>query len=517
MAPHDKAWGGRFREPTTAAVEAMNASVGFDRLLALEDIAGSLAHARMLCAQGLLAPEEHRQIELGLVGIAAEVREGRFTFRVEREDVHMNVEGALRDRIGPVAGRLHTGRSRNDQVALDLRLWLRRQLTEFGGELAAVVATLLDLAEEHAELPMPGYTHLQRAQPVTLGHHLAAYAAMYLRDLDRSLDARARAAELPLGAGALAATPLAIDRWRVAAELELPRLTLNSLDAVSDRDAALEALGCLAISMVHASRLAEELVLWSSQEFGFVELSDAFCTGSSLMPQKKNPDIPELMRGKAGRVFGDLQALLVVMKGLPLAYNKDMQEDKEPLFDAFATARMCVGILPALLQALTVRPERLRQALRDGFVLATDLADHLVERGVPFRDAHHVVGRAVALCLDRGVGLEDLSLGDLRSLHGGFGDDVLSDLDPLRSLARRDVPGGPAPCRVHESIASGRDRLERLGQRLVTGGPSRLELALAAGRPLPPPLAPTVGSEAAGAAKPPVPPEAQRVSERDAR
>ncbi len=482
-----KAWGGRFSEATHAAVEAMNASVAFDQVLALEDIAGSVAHARMLFAQGLLGADEHGMIASGLVAIAAQVRAGAFEFTTAREDVHMNVEGSLADAIGPTAGRLHTGRSRNDQVALDLRLWLRRELTALGGEIAATVDALLELGERHADVPMPGYTHLQRAQPVTFGHHMVAYAAMYLRDLDRLLDARRRTAVLPLGSGALAGTPLPLDRHRVAAELEMPAITLNSLDGVSDRDAALESLAALSIMMVHTSRLAEELVLWASQEFGFIELSDGFCTGSSLMPQKKNPDIPELLRGKAGRVFGALQSLLVTMKGLPLAYNKDMQEDKEPVIDAFRTARLCMGILPALLGAMRVRPERLLAALTDGFLLATDLADHLVEQGVPFRDAHHVVGAAVGLCVGRGCRLEDLDLAALRELHPAFGDDALSVLDAARSLARRDLPGGPAPARVRESVALAGSELAALRDRLEGGGPSALERALATGTPLPPP------------------------------
>ena len=463
----------------------MNASVAFDHLLAIEDIAGSIAHARMLHAQSLVDDDELASIETGLVALAAEIRSGQFVFTEEREDVHMNIEAALRDRIGETAGRLHTGRSRNDQVALDLRLWLRRELTALGRELGAATESFILLGEEHAEVAMPGYTHLQRAQPVTFGHHMMAYAAMMLRDLDRVLDARDRGAVMPLGSGALAASPLPLDRAHVAKTLAMDRLTLNSLDAVSDRDAALETLSSLAIVMVHLSRLAEELVLWSSQEFGFVELSDGFCTGSSLMPQKKNPDIPELLRGKAGRVFGDLQALLTVMKGLPLAYNKDMQEDKEPLFDAMNTVRSCVRMLPPLLAATSPQREVMAQALADGFLLATDLADHLVDRGVPFRDAHHVVGRAVALCLDRQIRLEDLTLEDLRDLHEAFDAAALDELDVAHSLARRDVPGGPAPARVRESARLARARLAELTGRIDSGGPSALEQALHAGAPLP--------------------------------
>jgi argininosuccinate lyase len=487
--PQNSAWGGRFQEATDAAVEAMNASVAFDQALALEDIAGSLAHARMLRARDIIKSEEHDAIERGLVAIAAEVREGRFEFTVAREDVHMNIEGALADRIGATAGRLHTGRSRNDQVALDLRLWLRRELTCLGGELGALVTALSQVAETHAAVPMPGYTHLQRAQPITFGHHLMAYTAMFLRDIDRVVDTRRRASVMPLGSGALAGTPLPIDRHRVAAELQMPTLTLNSLDAVSDRDPGLETLSTLSIIMVHISRMAEEVVLWSSQEFGFVTLSDSFCTGSSLMPQKKNPDIPELLRGKAGRVFGSLQSLLVVMKGLPLAYNKDMQEDKEPLLDAMATVRSCVGILPALLAAMTPRADRMADALRDGFLLATDLADHLVAQDVPFREAHHVIGSAVALCLDRGCRLEDLSLGDLRDLHPSFGDDALAVLDADASLAQRDLPGGPAPKRVLESITIARSMLSELQVALGSDGPSAIERAVTEGHALPEPVA----------------------------
>ena len=480
------AWGGRFSEATDAQVQSMNASVAFDQRLAFEDIAGSIAHSRMLAGTGLLTHEEQQTLEGGLIGIAHDIREGSFTFTEAREDVHMNVEGALAERVGEVAGKLHSGRSRNDQVALDLRLWLRRELTETAVEVLAVVDTLVELAETHAELPMPGYTHLQRAQPITFGHHLNAYAAMMLRDVSRLLDTRDRAAELPLGAGALAGTPLPIDRQRVARELEFSKLTLNSLDSVSDRDAALETLADLSIFMVHVSRLAEEMVLWTSQEFAFVTLSDAFCTGSSLMPQKKNPDIPELLRGKSGRVFGSLQALLVVMKGLPLAYNKDMQEDKEPLFDAMDNSRMCARVLPALLRAMTPRPEAMEAALSEGFLLATDLADHLVAEGVPFREAHHVIGRAVAHCLDKSCALEDLSIEELRELDPRFGDHARSVLDARKSLARRDVPGAPNPDRVRETCAGVRAFVRELSARTQTGGASDLERAVANGEPLPP-------------------------------
>ena len=480
-----KAWGGRFSEPTAAIVEAMNASVGFDQRLALEDIAGSIAHARMLRSVGLLSPDEQVALEGGLVEIAGEIRAGQFVWTVAREDVHMNIEGALADRLGAVAGRLHTGRSRNDQVALDLRLWLRRQTTELAEGLVRVLDVLRVKAASHAEVPMPGYTHLQRAQPITFGHHLAAWAQMLARDLERLLDARKRLAFSPLGSGALAGTPLPLDRHHVCATLALRAPTLNSLDGVADRDGALEVLSALSILMVHISRMAEEMVLWISQEFGFVELSDAFCTGSSLMPQKKNPDIPELLRGKAGRVFGALQALLVVMKGLPLAYNKDMQEDKEPLFDAVATAATCVAILPDLLAAMTPRPDRMRQALRDGYLLATDLADYLVERGVPFREAHHVAGRAVGHGVATGQRLEDMPLEDYRQIHPDIGSDVHAALDVARTLARRDLVGGPAPSALRRELATFAAELELLRSRLPEHAPSALARALHHGTELP--------------------------------
>ncbi|PIE15944.1 MAG: argininosuccinate lyase [Proteobacteria bacterium] len=488
MAGDTRAWGGRFRESTAAVVEAMNASVDFDKRLAIEDIAGSIAHSRMLSAQGLITPEEQARIEAGLADIAADIRQGRFEWSRAREDVHMNVEGALADRLGRVAGKLHTGRSRNDQVALDLRLWLRRQLTDLGGEIYELVTLLIELGERWAEVVMPGYTHLQRAQPITLGHHLMAYAAMFLRDLDRLVDARRRAAVLPLGSGALAGSPLPLDRWRVARELAFPAITFNSLDGVSDRDPALETLGALSIFMVHVSRLAEELVLWTSQEFGFVELSDAFCTGSSLMPQKKNADIAELLRGKAGRVFGSLQALLTIMKGLPLAYNKDMQEDKEPLFDAVHTARQCAGILPDLLRAMTPRADRMRSALRDGFLLATDLADYLVDTGMPFREAHHVVGEIVARCLDEGWRLEDLDAAALAGLHPAIGPDAVDKLDVAYSIGRRTLEGGPAPAAVREAAVAARAQAGHLADVLSEGGPSAIERALREGGDLPSPV-----------------------------
>lgn len=481
-----KAWGGRFSEPTAAIVEAMNASVGFDQKLAIEDIAGSIAHARMLLSVGILNRNEYDALEGGLVDIASDIRDGRFVWTVAREDVHMNIEGALADRLGAVAGRLHTGRSRNDQVALDLRLWLRRQATELAEGLGRVLDVLLTQAEQYADVPMPGYTHLQRAQPITFGHHLAAWAQMLGRDLERLLDARRRLAFSPLGSGALAGTPLPIDRHHVCRTLGFRGPTLNSLDGVADRDGALEVLSVLSILMVHVSRMAEEMILWISQEFGFIEMSDAFCTGSSLMPQKKNPDIPELLRGKAGRVFGAFQALLVVMKGLPLAYNKDMQEDKEPLFDAVQTAATCVAILPDLLNAIKPRPERMQAALRDGFLLATDLADYLVEKGMPFREAHHVAGRAVALGVATSTRLEDMDTDTFKSINPAIEGDIHASLDVQRTLARRNLVGGPAPEAIRREIRTFRDIVNELNGRIGEHAPSALEKALHLGTALPP-------------------------------
>ena len=464
-----KLWGGRFREATDRLVEELNASVAFDKRLAREDILGSIAHARMLAAVGVITDPDRDAIVGGLRDVLADIEAGRFTWRTDREDVHMNVEAALAERIGPAAGRLHTARSRNDQVALDVRMWLRRTILDVAEAATELQASLLTLAEKGHGVLMPGYTHLQRAQPVTAAHHMLAYVEMLERDGDRLLDAQRRTNVLPLGSGALAATPFPIDRELVARELRFDAVTRNSLDAVSDRDFALEFCAAAAICQMHLSRLAEELVLWSSQEFGFIELPDAFCTGSSIMPQKKNPDIPELVRGKTGRVTGDLVALLTVMKGLPLAYNKDMQEDKEPLFDAADTVLACLTVTARMLERARLREDRMRAALAAGHLTATDLADALVERGVPFREAHHVVGRVVAACSDEGRSIEDLDATELAALTGVSDPTLIEALDPERSVARRDVVGGPAPGRVRAALddaagrlAARRNRLEEL-------------------------------------------------------
>ena len=457
----EKLWGGRFAEETDRRVELLNASVDVDQRLYREDIAGSIAHCVMLGEQGIIPGADAAAIVAGLRDVLADIEAGRFAWRVDREDVHMNVEAALRDRIGPTAGRLHTARSRNDQVALDVRLWLRRRVVDLLDALGDLRAALQRVASRHVETLLPGYTHLQRAQPVTLGHHLLAYDAMITRDFARLLGAWDRLDVLPLGSGALAGTPFPIDRHRVRVLLGFARISSNSQDAVASRDHLIEVVSHCAIAASHLSRLSEELVLWSSAEFGFIALSDAFCTGSSIMPQKKNPDVPELLRGQAARVTGDLVALLGLVKGLPLAYNKDLQEDKAPLFHAVDTLDTALRVTAPMLLGMRVRKDRMRAALVAGHLTATDLADALVERGVPFRDAHHVVGRLVAEAERRACTLEALPRRVIDAVLP-IRDLPLADvLSPDRSVARRDVPGGPAPARVREALAEARRELRR--------------------------------------------------------
>jgi argininosuccinate lyase len=454
-----KPWSNRFERPIDELAGAFNASIAFDQRLAEEDIAGSIAHARMLGAQGIIAAAEGEQIIAGLEALREEVRAGTFAFRVDREDIHMNIEAALAERIGPVAGKLHTGRSRNDQVALDVRLFVRAAIQTLRRDLLGFFGALVDRAEEHRGTVLPGYTHLQRAQPVLLAHHLLAHAEMARRDVDRLAGAYGRTNVSPLGAGALAGTTFPLDRAAVARELGFAATSRNSLDAVADRDFAVEFLAAASLIMVHLSRLAEELVLWSSQEFGFVTLDDTYATGSSIMPQKKNPDSAELVRGKAGRVFGDLIGLLTTLKGLPLAYNKDLQEDKEPLFDAFDTVHDCLRIMTGVIRTLHIHGDRMRLATRRGYLTATDLADYLVGRGLPFREAHGVVAGLVRRCETTGRTLEDLSPDELRQASPAFAADARAALDLDRAVARRAVPGGTAPERVAEALAEARQWL----------------------------------------------------------
>ena len=455
-------WSQRFAEPVDALVARFTASVGFDKRLAAADIRGSLAHARMLAARRIISRRDLAAIERGMVRIGREIASGAFAWSIEAEDVHLNIERRLIALVGDAGKRLHTGRSRNDQVATDVRLWLRDEIDAIGTQLESLQRALIAKAEKHAALVMPGFTHLQVAQPVTFGHHLLAYAEMFERDRERLADCRRRTNRLPLGAAALAGTTFRIDRERVARELGFEALCENSLDAVSDRDFAVEFCAAAALVMTHLSRLAEELVLWANPRFGFVRLPDRFCTGSSIMPQKKNPDVPELVRGKAGRVTGDLVALLTLMKAQPLAYNKDNQEDKEPLFDAADTARDSLQVMAALIAGLDPVPEAMRAAALEGFATATDLADYLVGKGVPFRDAHGIVARAVREAELAGRDLAELPLAALRRFSPKIGKDVYGWLTLEGSVARRAHRGGTAPAQVR--VAARRAKA-RLGKR----------------------------------------------------
>ena len=461
-APSGRGWSGRFGEPVSERVQRFNASVDFDRRLASADIAGSLAHARMLAATGVLSAADLAAIERGLREIEGEIERGEFVWTRALEDVHLNIEHRLTALVGDAGKRLHTGRSRNDQVATDTRLWLRGAVDALCVQLRALRAALIDLAEKHADTIMPGFTHLQVAQPVTFGHHLLAYEAMLARDAERLADCRRRINRLPLGSAALAGTSYPIDRQRVAEELGFEALCSNSLDAVSDRDFAIEFAAAAALIMVHLSRFAEELVVWSSPRFGFVIIADRFCTGSSIMPQKRNPDVAELVRGKTARVIGHLTALLVLMKAQPLAYNKDNQEDKEPLFDTVDTLADCLAVMTELIATgLAPVPERMRAAASEGFATATDLADYLVRKGVPFRDAHEAVARAVRHAEQKGCDLAELPLADLQRFAPLVGEDVFRVLTLEGSVASRDHPGGTAPTRVRAAAQAARAALDR--------------------------------------------------------
>ncbi len=463
-----KPWGGRFRAETDPVVERFTASVHFDQALARYDIRGSIAHARMLGRAGILADDEVEQLVGGLEAIGRELEAGTLPLDPALEDIHMNVETRLRERVGPVAGKLHTGRSRNDQVATDLALYLRDAARAARRGLLELRQVLVERAGEHVETVLPGYTHLQRAQPVRLAHHWLAFVQMFGRDAGRFSDLEERLAFCPLGSGALAGTTLPLDREDTARALGFRAPAPNSLDAVASRDTALEFLAASAIAMVHLSRLAEELVLWATTEFGFVELADAYSTGSSLMPHKKNPDVPELVRGKTGRVIGDLVALLTTVKGLPLTYNRDLQEDKEPLFDAATTLRDALRVMAGAIATLRVREDRMRQAADDPMLLATDLAEALVREGVPFRDSHEVVGRIVAHCLDKQSDLRTLSLGDLRAFHASFVAPASELLSLDAALEQRAGVGATARHRVEEQLAAARTALEAEARALET-------------------------------------------------
>ncbi|CAI2933013.1 argininosuccinate lyase [Aminobacter niigataensis] len=455
-------WGGRFASGPAAIMEAINASIGFDKKLYAQDIRGSVAHSEMLAETGIISVADQQKIAHGLNTILREIEDGKFTFSTRLEDIHMNIESRLAELIGPAAGRLHTARSRNDQVAVDFRLWVKDEFHRIVEALKGLIAAFLERAEQHAGTVMPGFTHLQTAQPVTFGHHCMAYVEMFARDLSRVRDAVQRMDESPLGAAALAGTGFPIDRFKTAAALGFREPTRNSLDSVSDRDYALEFLSIAAICATHMSRLAEEIVIWSTPQFGFVRLSDSYSTGSSIMPQKKNPDAAELVRAKTGRVNGHLIGLLTVMKGLPLTYSKDMQEDKEAVFDAAETLDLMLAAMTGMVGDMTINDQAMKRAAGSGYSTATDLADWLVrEIGLPFREAHHVTGRAVALAESKKVGLEKLTLDDLKSIHDGITDDIFSVLSVQNSVKSRTSFGGTAPAEVKKQIRYWKKRLTK--------------------------------------------------------
>ena len=455
-----KLWAGRFDKSTDQLVDDFHSSISFDQRLFEQDITGSMAHAAMLGEQGIIPPEDADLIVRGLQGILEDARAGKITWETSAEDIHMNVETLLTERIGEAGKRLHTGRSRNDQVALDTRMYARVACRDAENLLAELVRALLDIARNNLETIMPGYTHLQKAQPITLAHHMMAYVQMFLRDRDRFRRAFEAADVMVLGSGALAGTTYPLNRERVAELLGFSRISENSLDGVSDRDFLLDYLSAASICMMHLSRFCEELILWNTNEFHFVEMDDGFATGSSIMPQKKNPDVAELIRGKTGRVYGSLLTLLTVMKGLPLAYNKDMQEDKEAFFDARDTLVKSLTVFTAMLKTVTFRKEAMELGAAGGFANATDCADYLVRKGVPFRDAHRVVGLLVSHCLREGKALLDLTLPELQAFHPSFGEDVFDSLSLRACVDRRNIPGAPAPAMVQEAIRSAERKLE---------------------------------------------------------
>lgn len=439
-----KLWGGRFSKNTDAMVDDFNSSISFDQRLYKHDILGSIAHASMLGKQNIIPKEESKIIQKELSNILKDIEDGKIEFDIEAEDIHMNIEKILISRIGDVGKKLHTGRSRNDQVALDIRMYIRDEIKEIQKMIVKLQQILIELSKKHIETVMPGYTHLQRAQPITLAHHLMAYFEMLKRDYERLNDVYTRTNILPLGSGALAATTYPLDRYYVAKELGFSDITYNSLDGVSDRDFSIELLNSLSIIMMHLSRFSEEIILWSSHEFHFIELDDAYSTGSSIMPQKKNPDIAELVRGKTGRVYGDLMSLLTTMKSLPLAYNKDMQEDKEVVFDAIDTVKMCLPIFTSMIYTMKVLKDNMYHAAGGGFTNATDAADYLVKKGLPFRDAHAIIGKLVLYCLEHNTALEKLSINEYKHISPVFEEDIFRAISLEECVNKRNIIGGPA-------------------------------------------------------------------------
>jgi len=454
-----KLWSGRFSKNTDQLMDDFHASIHFDSRMYRQDILGSAAHAEMLGACGIIPQEDAALIRKTLFEILEDIEKGLIEFEVSAEDIHMNIETILISRIGDVGKKLHTGRSRNDQVALDIRIYLKDEINKLLDQLFELEEVLLKMAENHYETIMPGYTHLQRAQPITFAHHMMAYFQMFKRDMERLLDCYGRTNILPLGSGALAGTTYPLDRVMVAKALGFSDVTQNSLDGVADRDFAIELASCLSIIMVHLSRFSEEIILWCSHEFSFIELDDAYSTGSSIMPQKKNPDVAELVRGKSGRVFGSLMTLLTVMKGLPLAYNKDMQEDKEAIFDAVDTVKMCLSIFTRMLDTMKVKSNNMLAAAKGGFTNATDLADYLVKKGIPFRDSHEIVGRMVAYCIMHQKNMDELDMTEFKSFSDKIEDDVYEAIKLQTCVSDRKTIGGPAPESVRASVENGRKAL----------------------------------------------------------
>lgn len=457
-----KLWGGRFTKSTDSFTDHFHSSISFDQRMYRQDIQGSIAHAGMLGRQGIIPAEDAELIQKTLQEILSDIEEGKISFDEKAEDIHMNIETILISRIGDVGKRLHTGRSRNDQVALDLRMYVKEEITKIQGLLKELMETLNTLAEQHMDTIMPGYTHLQRAQPLTLAHHLLAYLEMFKRDYDRLSDTYKRTNIMPLGSGALASTTYPLDREWVCQELGFADITQNSMDGVSDRDFGIEFLSASSIIMMHLSRFCEEIILWSSHEYRFIELDDAYSTGSSIMPQKKNPDMAELIRGKTGRVYGYLMGLLTTMKGLPLAYNKDMQEDKEGVFAAIDTLQMCLPVFTAMIATMTVKKENMYQATKGGFTNATDAADWLVNHGVPFRDAHAIIGQLVLYCINNNTNLDDLSLEEYKAISPVFDETVYDAIRVEKCVEARNVIGGPSPEAVKKSITNNKNYLSQL-------------------------------------------------------
>ena len=456
-----KLWGGRFQKSTDKSVDDFNSSIRFDQRMYREDIAGSIAHAKMLGKQCIIPQEDADLICKTLAEILDDIEAGKVEFLIDAEDIHMNVEKFLTERIGDAGKRLHTGRSRNDQVALDIRMYMMRELGEVSDMVKRLVTTLLDMAQEHTLTYMPGYTHLQKAQPITFAHYLMAYVNMLLRDLDRLQGCISRTDSMPLGSGALAATTYPLDRDFVAAELGFARVTQNSLDAVSDRDFIVEAAFCLSLIMTHLSRFSEEVILYSSLEFSFFEPDDAYSTGSSIMPQKKNPDVAELVRGKTGRVYGSLMGLLTMMKGLPLAYNKDMQEDKEQIFDCLDTVKMCLPVFTDMMRTMKINKENMLRGAKQGFTNATDAADYLVGKGLPFRDAHAVIGKLVFYSIENKKALDDLTLDEFKEFSSLFDSDIYDAISIETCVSKRSLNGGPAPEAVQRAIEFAKNELKK--------------------------------------------------------